>query len=619
MAPIGLIESCLRHGQQTLLLSRVRTRHLLSLLAKLEGCGYAGLDVFGGATFEVSLEHLGEDPFERLRSIRANTSVPLVGLIRGQSLVGYRPLPDDAVDSFVSLSAECGLDVFRCFDPLNDARNLAHIAEAVRAVGKHPEGTLVFTESPVHSEESFIALGMELAGLGYQSLCVFDPAGLLGAGSARALVEGLRERTQLPVSVHCATITGQASFAYLAAAEAGARSLDVCLSPLAGGASLPSTEGVYAALRGTDLQPRLDERRVLAAADALDELMPLYQAISDPRGWQYDTSTLRTQLAPSVLEHLRRECETQGAQGKLPAVLEEIPRVRAEMGYPPLITPIAQVVVSQAVANVASGQRYLTVAQEVKDYFLGLFGQPPGAVDPEIQKLVIGGEEPITVRPAEVLEPALEQTRKTMARQGWAEPSDSQLLSFLLFPVSTAALLRGEARVERLEDEQELPGAVALPAAVVDGGDLSEPIGDAAAIPAEVAPAPPPPPAEPVPAPTPVAPAREFSVEVDGEVFSVRVTATDGAGLGGGVAVSGAGGSAPPPLASEGVKAPMQGLIARLAVQVGDQVTVGQTVVVLEAMKMQNEIPSDRSGAVTAVLVAVGQVVSRGDVLVQIA
>ncbi len=615
MAPIGLIESSLRHGQQTLLLSRVRTRHLIPLLELLDACGYAGLDVFGGATFEVSLEHLGEDPFERLRAIRAHTKTPLVGLIRGQTLVGYRPLPDDAVDLFVAVTADCGLDVFRCFDPLNDPRNLARMAEAVLASGKHPEGTLVYTESPVHSVESFIGLGAELAAIGYRSLCLFDPAGLLGAGSARALVEGLRKRTKLPVSVHCATITGQASFAYLAAAEAGAQNLDVCLSPLAGGASLPSTEGVFAALRGTDLQPRLDERLILAAADALDDLMPLYRSIADPAGWQYDSSTLRTQLAPSVLEHLRRECEIQGAQAKLAAVLEEIPRVRAEMGYPPLITPIAQVVVTQAVANVASGQRYLTVAQEVKDYFLGLFGQPPGPVDPEIQKLVIRDEVPITLRPAEVLEPALDGARRTLARQGWPKATDAQLLDFLLFPDATAALLRGEARVERLDDEPEPAPPPPAPSALVDGGDLSEPVGDAAAIPL-----PPPqlPPAEETQTPpsTPAASAREFSVEVDGEVFQVRVTAADGGALGGEAAAPAAG--AGPLTAREGVKAPMQGLIARIPIKVGDQVVVGQTVVVLEAMKMQNDIPSDRAGVVTAVLVSEGQVVSRGDVLVQV-
>lgn len=619
MAPIGLIESCLRHGQQTLLLSRMRTRHLIPLLEKLDECGYAGLDVFGGATYQVSLEHLGEDPFERLRAIRASTKTPLLGLIRGQALVGYRPVADDAVDLFVSMAAEGGLDIFRCFDPLNDARNLARVAAAVLAAGKHPEAALVYTESPAHTIESFLSLGSQLANLGYLSLCLFDPAGLLGAGSARALVQGLREQTGLPVSVHCATITGQASFAYLAAAEAGAQTLDVCLSPLAGGASLPSTEGVLAALRGTELQPRLDERRVLAAADALDEIMPLYQAIADPASWRYDSSTLRTQLAPSVLEHLRRECESQGAQEKLPAVLEEIPRVRAEMGDPPLITPIAEVVVTQAVSNVAAGQRYLTVAQEVKDYFLGLFGRPPGPVDPEIQRLVIGGEEPITVRSADVLEPALEPARRAMSRQGWEEPSGSQLLNFLLFPDATAALLRGEARVERLDDDPppESDQPPIAPAAILDGGDLSEPLGDAAVIPVgPLSPPPPAPPPESVPA-AEQQPSRQFSVEVDGEVFDVRVVATDGGGLGAGSA------GAPPPqavvvAAKGGVKAPMQGLIAKIAVKVGDRVAVGQTVVVLEAMKMQNDIPADVAGVVQAVLVAEGQVVSRGDILVTV-
>ncbi|MGH7692302.1 MAG: pyruvate carboxylase subunit B [Candidatus Dormibacteria bacterium] len=615
MAPIGLIESCLRHGQQTLLLSRLRTRHLIPLIEMVDGCGYAGLDVFGGGTYEAGLTHLGEDPFARLREIRAHSKSPLLGLIRGQDLVGYRPLADDVVTAFVAEAAAAGLDVFRCFDPLNDPRNLFRLVEAVVAEGKHPQGALVYTESPVHSVETLLKLGAEMQALGCQSLCIFDPAGLLGAGIARDLVQGLAGRTKLPITVHCATITGQAQFAYLAAAEAGAQNLDVCLSPLAGGSSLPRTEGVYSALGGTDLQPQLDQRRVLAAADALDALMPLYAAIADPSGWQYDSSTLRTQLAPSVLEHLRRECEYQGAQDKLPAVLEEIPRVRAEMGYPPLATPIAQVVVTQAVANVASGQRYLTIAQEVKDYFLGLFGQPPGPVDPEIRKLVIDGEEPITVRPGEVLEPALDSARRALARQGWPEASPAEVLNFVLFPKATTARLRGEARVERLEDEPAPPPPLPV---VVDGGDLSEPVGDAAAVP--LPPPPPGPTPEPAPPPPPAAPVREFAVEVDGEVFEVRVTATDGAGLGGGVSVStGAAAAAPVEVGARGVQAPMQGLIARIPVKVGDQVAVGQTVVVLEAMKMQNDIPSDLAGTVSAVLVAEGQVVSRGDVLIQVA
>ncbi|MHB1525727.1 MAG: pyruvate carboxylase subunit B [Candidatus Dormibacteria bacterium] len=610
MAAVGLIESCLRHGQQTLLSSRLRTRHITALAEQLDGSGLAGLDVFGGATFGVALSNLGEDPFDRLRAVRAATSLPLYGLIRGQALVGNRPLPDDVVDRFVATVAGLGLDVFRCFDPLNDVRNLARVVEAVRAAGKVAEAALVYTESPVHSNDGFVRLGVDLAGMGFQSLSLFDPAGMLGAGSARSIVSGLVAQTGLPVSVHCATITGQAAFAYLAAAEAGASSLDVCLSPLAGGASLPSTEGVLAALRGTELAPNVDPAAVLAAADSLDRLMPLYGLVADPNGWQLDSSTLRTQMAPSVQQHLVWECEAQGVEERLPAVVEEISRVRADMGYPALISPVAEVVVSQAVANVASGDRYLIVGQDLKDYFLGLFGDPPGPADPEVRRLVIGTEEPITVRPGDVLEPMLEAARRRLVRHGLGEPSDETLLEFVLFPEATANSIRGELRGERLGDEPELESAVvieAAAAALVDGGDLSEPIGDAAGIPMAV-----PPMAAPEPPVEEATAARQFTVEVDGELFEVKVVARDQGSVGGA--------QRPPTSAGGGaVRAPMQGLIAKIPVKVGDHVEVGQTIAVLEAMKMQNDIPSDVAGIVQAVNVAEGQVVSRGDSLVTIA
>ncbi len=598
MAAVGLIESALRQGQQTLVSSRLRTRHLVELAGALQGSGLAGLDVFGGATFQVALEHLGEDPFDRLRQLRQATTIPLSGLLRGQSLVGQRPVADDVVELFVSRVAAAGLDVLRCFDPLNDTRNLASVARAAARAGCQAEGVIVYTKSPVHTDETFIGVGSELARMGFKSLCLFDPAGLLGAGSARAIVSGLREETSLPVSLHCATITGQAAFAYLAGTEAGAAALDVCLSPLGGGAALPSTEGVVAALAGTEREPEVDSQVILAAADRLDAILPLYQLVADPSGWQLDSGTLRTQLAPSVQQHLAWECQLQGVLERMPEVMAEIGRVREEMGYPPLISPVAEVVVTQAVANVASGERYLIVAQDVKDYFLGLFGSPPGPTDPEVQHLVIANEEPITVRPGDVLEPMLEDARRRLARQGMAEVSDELLLEFVLFPEAALSLARGEAHVERLDDEAE---AEPEP---VDGGDLSEPVGDAAAVPLGLPP-------EPSPAVPEEAPAREFSVEVDGEVFEVRVVAR--------------GGFAAPMVAAPGahgggaVRAPMQGLVAKVTVQVGDHVEVGQTVAVLEAMKMQNDIPSDVSGVVQAINVQAGQVVSRGDPLVTVA
>ncbi len=611
MPAIGLIESSLRHGQQTLLSSRLRTRHIVELAERLDGTGVAGLDAFGGATFEVALENLGEDPFERLRQVRRATTLPLYGLLRGQSLVGPRPVADDVVDTFVGELSEIGLDVFRCFDPLNDIRNLARVAQAVTKQGRHAEGLLVYTQSPVHSAEGFIRLGSSLAQLGFQSLCLFDPAGLLGAGNARAIVAGLVQETGLPVSIHCATITGQAQFAYLAAAEAGASALDVCLSPLAGGASLPNTEGVVSALAATAYEPTVDAGRLLAAADRMEELMPLYQLVADPSGWRLDSATMRTQLAPSVQQHLVWECQAQGAADRQAEVLEEIARVRQDMGYPPLISPVAEVVVTQAVANVASGDRYLIVAQDVKDYFLGLYGLPPGPPDPEIQRLVIGSEEPISVRPGDVLEPMLPEAHRVMNKSDLGDPGTEAVLEFILFPEATAAALRGEARSERLGDEpEEEPegqgqGDTLAP---VDGGDLSEPIGDAAGIP--ITPMPSPPPAQVIEEVS----AREFSVEVDGELFEVRVVAKDGSFA----TLGPVQGTAPAPAAAGAVRAPMQGLIAKIPVKIGDVVEVGQTIAVLEAMKMQNDIPSDRAGTVQSVNVSEGQVVSRGDPLVTV-
>ncbi len=622
MSAIGLIETSLRHGQQTLLLSRLRRRHLVPLVERLDDCGLQALDIFGGAPYEVALTHLGEEPFDRLREVRAATRTPLLALLRGQALVGYRQLPDDAVDRFIALAAEAGIDIFRCFDPLNDPRNLARAAAAILAAGKHPEGAIVYTESPVHDLAGFIRLGRVLQRQGYRSLCLYDPAGLLGAGNARALVAGLRDATGLPISLHCATITGQASFAYLAGAEAGASALDVALSPLAGGASLPATEGVCAALRGTSLAPEVDEPRLLAAAAALDDTLAWYRSIADPDGWQYDVGTLRTQLAPSVLAHLRRECEMNGIGTDLPHVLEEIPRVRAEMGYPPLVTPIAEVVVTQAVYNVAAGQRYLTVAQEVRDYFLGLYGRPPGPLDPAVQQVVGGGDAPLTVRPADVLDPALERTRREMAREGLPVTDDVAVLNYLLFPAPTAAWLRGESQAEPLGDEAQDPLLIAAgeaartlppPAAAEpeDGGDLGEPLGDAAAVPIPGLPVPP---QGGAPLPAPAALSRQYTVEVDGEVFAVRVTGEAGA-PGGAVAPVVAPAS---PRTGAVVVAPMQGLLVRVAVSVGEVVKAGQTVAVLEAMKMQNDITASAAGTVQAVHVHEGQVVSRDQALLTV-
>ena len=609
MPPVALVETALRHGQQTLLLSRLRTRHAVPLAAALDRCNLAALDVFGGATFEAAIRFLAEDPFERLRALKAAApTTPLLGLVRGQALTGHRQVADDVVDAFVRAAADAGIDLFRCYDSLNDPRNLERICAAVHIAGRRAEGAMIYSESPVHSVDGFIALGVRLAEIGYDTLCLYDPAGLLGAGTTEALVRGLRQATALPVTVHSAALTGQAGLAYHAAVIAGAEAVDVALSPLAGGSSLEATEALLSALRGTEWHPRVDPDALREAVDLLDAIMPLYREIADPVAWRLDTSVLRTQLPPTAVEHLLGELRDRDALDRLSEVQQEIPRVRAELGHPPLITPIAQIVATQAVYNVCDQDRYATISQEVKDYCLGLYGEPPGPVDPATRRLVIGREEMITCRPADVLEPAMAVTRREMEREGIPAASDAAVVMYALFGAEAADLLRGDATAELLGDE---------PAPVIE-----TPAADAADEAGEQGTAP-----EPAAAAEPPAPAvetRELTVEVDGEEFTVRVSApagTFGSAGGGGVAAAPAssnGAGAKPAVREGTVIAPMQGLILKVPVKAGDTVELGDVVAVLEAMKMQNDITATKAGTVTDVYVTEGTVVSPKDPIIQI-
>ena len=602
MPRLELVETSLRHGQQALLLSRLRRRHILPVAELLDRCGLAALDVFGGATYEACLRFLAEDPFERLREIKqAAPQTPLMGLIRGQALVGHRQVADDVIDAFVAAAADAGVDIFRCYDSLNDPRNLERCVVAAHRADRQAEGGMVYTESPVHDVEGFVRFGVRLKELGYDALCIYDSSGLLGAGTAAQLTTRLIDETSLPVTVHSAALTGQAGLAYMSATHVGATAVDVALSPLAGGNSLPAAEGVLNALRHTDHDPGLELEAVAAAVAQLEEFLPLYREIADPAAWRLDTSVLRTQLPPTAVEHLFAELRDRDALDRLPQVQEEIPRVRAELGYPPLITPIAQIVATQAVYNVCDGDRYATISQEVKDYCLGLYGEAPGKVDPEVRRIVNGREEPITCRPADLLEPAMASLRREMEREGIRVRSDADVVSYALFPQETAALLRGEAVAELLGDEpRPEPEPAEAVAAITDVAGEAEPATSEALQP-EV-----------------TVEVRQLTVEVDGEEFQVRVTApagTFGAGAQGAAAsangVAAAGGR---PAITEGtVVAPMQGLILKVSVGVGDSVKLGDVVAVLEAMKMQNDVIASRTGTVTAVYVAEGAVVSPKD------
>jgi pyruvate carboxylase subunit B len=602
MPRLELVECSLRAGQQALLLSRLRSRHAIPVARALEGCGFAALDVFGGTTFEASLRFLGEDPFERLRAIReAAPSSTLLASLGGQALTGHRQVGDDVVDAFIKVAADAGVDRFRIHDPLNDVRNVHRALAAARKAKRQVEAAIVYADSPRHDPDQIVALAEQLTGLGADAICIHDPLGLLGVARVGDLVKRLVEATKLPVSLSLSAQTGQAEFAAYAAAIAGASRLDVALAPLAGGASVPPAEGVIAALRGTELDTGMNLDSVTAASAELEHQLSSYAAVVDIPALHIDSAALRGQLPPAAMGHALEELRDRNQLDRLDDVEIEAQRVRAELGHPPLVTPIIEIVATQAVYNVCDGDRYATVSQEVKDYCLGLYGSPPYPIDPEVRRLVNGREEPITIRPADLLEPALPTLRRELKREGIDKPDDATVVSFALFPGETLALLRGEVTPERLGDEAEPEAEHPVAAVSAEGADVAVVAGDG----------------EPE---APPADVRDLTVEVDGQSYSVRVI---GAGLGGG-----GGGSAPAGVADAAggattvrdgtVVAPMQGLILKVAVKVGDKVGLGDVVAVLEAMKMQNDVTATRAGTVTEVHVKEGDVVGPRAPIVQV-
>jgi pyruvate carboxylase subunit B len=593
MPRLELVETSLRHGQQALLVSRLRQRHAVTVAEPLDHCGFAALDVFGGATFEASLRFLAEEPFARLAAISSAAPItPLAALLAGQALVGHRHQPDDVVDEFVRVAARSGVDIFRCYDPLNDVRNLTRCAAAVAAAGKQAEGVIVYSEAPAHDVARAVAVGRSLIEAGYTSLCLHDPLGVLVAARAAETVAALREATGVPVAVSMVAQTGQATLASYLAAVAGAARVDVALSPLAGGASMPAAEAVIAGFAGSDVDPGLDLAAVADAALTLEQVLLQYADIADPFAMRLDTSALRGLLPPSAMGHALAELRARNQVARLGEVEVELAQVRAELGSPPLMTPIAEILATQAVYNVCDGDRYATVSQEIKDYCLGLYGEPPFPIDAEVRRLVNGREEAITCRPADLLEPGLPAARRALEREGIRDAAPDALVTYAVFPEEYLQLVRGDAVGERLGDEPE-PQPEAAEAAPAE----EQPAADAA--PAE----------EPPPQPV-----RELTVEVDGQAYSVRVI-----GGAGPAPVAEAPATEPPRAVREGtVVAPMQGLLLKVSVSVGDEVHLGDVVAVLEAMKMQNDITATRSGRVSHVHVKEGDVVRPRDPIVDI-
>ena len=430
MSRLGLTDTTLRDAHQSLLATRLRLEDMLPAVEMLDAVGFHSLEVWGGATFDTCLRFLGEDPWERLRLLRKGfKKSKLQMLLRGQNLVGYKHYPDDVVTEFVRRSAGDGIDIFRIFDGLNDVRNMETAIRAAKDAGAHVQGTVSYTVSPIHDVGSFTRTAKELAELGVDSICVKDMAGIITPYDAELIIRRLKEAVGLPVQLHCHYTSGMGSMAYLKAVEAGVDVVDTAISTLALGTSQPPTESLVAALAGTARDTGLDLELLARIAEFFREVRKKYAEVDV--GTTVDVNVIRYQIPGGMYSNFIAQLEQQKALDRLPEVLAELPRLRKEMGYPPLVTPSSQILGSQAVLNVLAGERFKMVSNETRAYMRGLYGLPPGEVDEAVRRKVIGDEALVTVRPADLLPPGLEEARREAAPLA---ESAQDVLSYALFP-----------------------------------------------------------------------------------------------------------------------------------------------------------------------------------------
>jgi pyruvate carboxylase subunit B len=569
---IKITETILRDAHQSLLATRMRTRDMLEMVEKLDQIGFFSLEMWGGATFDTCIRYLNEDPWQRLKDVKRrmdNTSAQM--LLRGQNLVGYRHYSDDVVEKFVTKSFENGIDIFRIFDAVNDIRNMELSIKVAKSLGAHVQGTVCYTISPVHTVEKYVELAKQLEELECDSLCIKDMAGLLSPNDATHIISAMKKEISIPISLHCHCTSGMAPMSYMAACGAGVDILDTALSPLAWGTSQPPTETVIAALKATPYDTGLDLGAFEEIVAYFKDLKDKYRGILDPISQQIDTNVLIYQIPGGMLSNLVSQLKEQNALDKYGAVLEEMPRVREELGYPPLVTPTSQIVGTQAVLNVLMGERYKVIPKEVKDYVRGLYGRSPAPISPEIIGKIIGDEEPIHCRPADLLKPEYEKRKKEAEEMGIAR-SEEDVLTYILYPAIAPKFLKGEIEEETL----------AVPAAPSIRKEYAIP--------------------------------THFKVEVDDEVYEVKVEP-----LGGGVTISEVSSKRPgADSVKGGICSSMQGMVLSLKVKVEDIVAEGDTVAVIEAMKMENTVHASHSGIVKEIFVSEGDTVSPGDIIMAI-
>lgn len=431
---IKICDCTLRDGQQSLIATRMRIEDMLPILSKMDEIGFSAMEVWGGATFDSCLRFLKEDPWERLRKFRSvlkNTKLQM--LLRGQNILGYKHYADDVVESFVRKSIENGIDIIRIFDALNDARNLETAVKATKAENAHAQLAISYTLSDVHTLEYYVDLAKRYENLGADSICIKDMAGLLLPKPAYDLVKAIKEEVSVPIEVHSHYTSGVASMTYLKAIEAGADIIDTDMSPLSMGTAQPATEVMVAALQGTDYDTNLNLSSLKEITDYFKPIREedIKSGLLNTKMLGVDISTLIYQVPGGMLSNLVSQLKNANAEDKYDAVLAEIPKVRADLGYPPLVTPSSQIVGTQAVLNVLMGERYKMVPKETKDIVRGMYGQTPVPISEEIRKKIIGDEEPITCRPADLIEPEMAKFEAEMKDY---KQQEEDVLSYALFP-----------------------------------------------------------------------------------------------------------------------------------------------------------------------------------------
>lgn len=459
----AITETGFRDAHQSIMATRLRTDDMIPIAEAVDNVGYHSVEMWGGATFDAAMRFLEEDPWQRLREIKKRfKKTKTQMLLRGQNLVGYRHYSDETVREFVKRAVGNGIDIVRIFDALNDLRNMSIAAEQVKKEGAHLQMSIAYTISPVHTLELFAKQAQDMAAMGADSIAIKDMAGLLSPVESAALVKAIKKKVDLPIQLHSHYTSGMAAMAYMAGLEAGADVVDCAISPFAMGTSQPATETIVAALRGGPLDTGLELEKLLPVSEYYETLAQKYQSlIMGISG--VNVNILLYQVPGGMYSNLQSQLKEAGMLHKLKEVLEEVPRVRKDMGYPPLVTPTSQIVGTQAVMNVIAGERFKLVPQEVKQYFRGYYGTTPAPVNGDIRKKILGDEQPITCRPGELLPPELAEAEKEIGV--WAtQPED--VLSYVLFPpVAKDFLPKKFARENHVDigfESQEAPEAYAI-------------------------------------------------------------------------------------------------------------------------------------------------------------